>query len=164
MSAAKFSLDPGQVSFQTAHPLTAARPVMFGDQLQAEPLPAIPGLQVIVYYSSDGALVVHIDTKKIDMISMISRRGRLRVNLNDDTIYDGHPDTDTWPDLDRHIKIAGDHLYDEPDSRAARATLLALLTRSRAGTARTTERDHARRIKILAKISMTILATAPHNT
>ena len=145
MSAAKFSLDPVQVSFETAHPVTAARPVMFGDELQAEPLPGIPGLEVIVYYSSDDALVVQIDTKEIDMIS---RRGRLRVNLNDDTIYDGDPDTDTWPDFDRHIKIACDDLYDEPDSLEARATLLALLTRSCAGTARTTERDYARRIKI----------------
>jgi hypothetical protein len=132
MSAAKFSLHPVQVSFETAHPVTA-RPVMFGDELQAEPLPGIPGLEVIVYYSGDGALVVQIDTKEIDMIS---RRGRLRVNLNEDTIYDGAPDTDTWPDFDRHIKIACDDLYDEPDSLEARATLLALLTRSCGGTAR----------------------------
>jgi hypothetical protein len=79
---------------------------------------------------------------------MISRRGRLRVNLNEDTIYDGDPDTDTWPDFDRHIKIACDDPYDEPDSLKARATLLALPTRSCGGTARTTERDYARRIKI----------------
>jgi len=86
------SLAPVQVSFETAHPVTAARPVMFGDELQAEPHPGIPGLEVIVYYAGDGALVVQIDTKEIDMISW---RGRLRVNLNDDQIYDGDPDTDT---------------------------------------------------------------------
>ena len=86
--------DPVQVCFETAHPVTAARPVMFGDELQAEPHPGIPGLEVIVYYGGDGALVVQIDTKEIDMIS---RHGRLRVNLNDDQIYDGDPDTDTPP-------------------------------------------------------------------
>ena len=36
-------------------------------------------MEVIVYYAGDGALVVQIDTKEIDMISW---RGRLRVNLN----------------------------------------------------------------------------------
>lgn len=89
-SVVKPDPDPVQVCFETAHPVTAATPIMFGDELQAEPRPGIPGLEVIVHYGGDGALVVQIDTKDIDMISW---RGQLRVNLNEDTIYAGDSDT-----------------------------------------------------------------------
>ena len=137
--------DPVQVCFETAHPVTAARPVMFGDELQAEPHPGIPGLEVIVCYGRDGALVVQIDTKEIDMIS---RRGRLRVNLNDDQIYDGDPDTDTPPGirlseaLQRAIRKLTTHYRGTHAKPSKNSAVQAGQARPAAEACRTPDRRH----------------------
>lgn len=42
--------------------------------------------QVAVYTGEDGALVVHVDT--------LVDTGHVRINLNDNTVYDGDPEVD----------------------------------------------------------------------